>query len=724
MGGSISGSPQLQKASEDGAYHTFSEHFLCGKVLGEGGFGTVLAVKSKQDQQTYAAKMIERGDEVSIKDVEHEARLLRISQHPCTIAFHGIYAQEGCLFLIMDLYQGGSYTAGLRKHWASHGLVPVPVVQNMAKMMVMATAWLHGQGIIHRDLKTDNILLNHGELQHPECRSFLSDFGSACELKADQKLTTKVGTRAFWAPELRKQQPYSNAIDIWALGKIIQISMFSRSFDKEGTRQGRPDKCRALQDGELLLRGMLEESETTRVTAEQALEHTFLSSVKTVVETEMEADARKGHIIFKMVGAADMVKVGSDAGSGARMDLALYEYRSGDWLMLGHSGNSHRMLVVKPGPMVKEATGWRRVWNDKWSGNFLDYDVYVPTCGDPDFLPLGCVCVFRTQNHQQPPPGAPFACVHKSALETVALGEVAWKGAGSWASSHLTLNAVPGLGTMWPSVSSMHHPGQAHKIRSELLASSVQSSTPAEAEAKKELDLHEGDLSRWSTGVPSTCSTRSELESDVGSVPEDVSLDSRDEKDLDMLLLQAVAAGTAMLVRGLVERGADPYLLTEGLTYLMIAAECGHVEVVRYLLETCCLDIDGKDDIGSTALEMAAASGRSEVVRYLLAMGADVGNLSVGGCTPLHAAVRGGHLDTLRYLVECESGASLLSPLEYNLQSIAAEQGHLHILSYLSAFGEICDKEKRQRRSQLTMSATAALLWSIPPSISLFSIEA
>jgi len=176
--------------------------------------------------------------------------------------------------------------------------------------------------------------------------------------------------------------------------------------------------------------------------------------------------AAQEKIVAMSVERRQMAQAGSDAGSGAKQDLRYWAYNSGDWLMLGHSCEGNTMTVVKPGPWVKKATGWKRIWKDAKSRNSKDYDIFVPTCGDEDFLALGCVCAFGTKDHAEPLANSPFACVHKSMCEPVHLQRALWNDGGTGAKWDVTLNEVPGIGTMWPSKATFGHPGQAHRIKS------------------------------------------------------------------------------------------------------------------------------------------------------------------------------------------------------------------------------------------------------------------
>merc|ERR1719171_307375 len=96
------------------------------------------------------------------------------------------------------------------------------------------------------------------------------------------------------------------------------------------------------------------------------------------------------------------------------------------------------MMLVKKGPFVKEATGWRRIWNDAGSGKAKDYDIFVPTCGDSDYVALGVACSFQVKHHQEP--SARMALVHKSMCVATSVGNQVWSDAGSRARDDVTLN--------------------------------------------------------------------------------------------------------------------------------------------------------------------------------------------------------------------------------------------------------------------------------------------
>ena len=123
------------------------------------------------------------------------------------------------------------------------------------------------------------------------------------------------------------------------------------------------------------------------------------------------------------------------------------------------------MVVVKEGEYVKRATGWKKIWNNsetkKKKGEYSvvvkegEYSVYIPTYEeDPNFIPLGVFCTFG-KNSNTCPVTYNAALVHNSLCESVTLGKQIWKDSGTRATHEVTLNQVPVIHTMWPSVATL-----------------------------------------------------------------------------------------------------------------------------------------------------------------------------------------------------------------------------------------------------------------------------
>merc|ERR1719277_2758221 len=81
---------------------------------------------------------------------------------------------------------------------------------------------------IHRDIKGDNYLMDRRDVTDPDCKVVLTDFGTACHVAKDERLSAAAGTQMFWAPELFDRN-YGLKVDVWAMG-ITMYGLVSGRF--------------------------------------------------------------------------------------------------------------------------------------------------------------------------------------------------------------------------------------------------------------------------------------------------------------------------------------------------------------------------------------------------------------------------------------------------------------------------------------------------------------
>lgn len=291
------------------------EHYNLKEVIGRGASGVVYAIKHRQSKERKAAKLIDPRD-TCLDDIVQEADLMKQVQHPTVARLHGLFSVKDFIGLVMDIYDGGTLADALTRHWTDRGRLPVHVIQSVVKMMVKATEWLHSHGIVHRDIKRDNFLVDRQEIIDPECRTYLTDFGFACVLEPQERLVEKVGTKTYWAPEVYRQS-YSVAIDVWAVGTIMYLLAFQTfPFNNETEVRTRPLVCKGnviSAEGENLLQGMLSKDEQFRMTARAALEHGFVASVASADEAAEEA------------ARVEVAEEEASAEAEARCEAALHE---------------------------------------------------------------------------------------------------------------------------------------------------------------------------------------------------------------------------------------------------------------------------------------------------------------------------------------------------------------------------------------------------------------
>jgi serine/threonine-protein kinase len=187
------------------------------RVLGRGGMGVIYQVRHPQLGLSVALKTM-RGEIESVEGVQRflrEARAVALLNHPNIVRLFDVDHAEGSYYYTMALVPGGS----LKDHRQELAVDPRRVAALMEKV-ARGVQHAHEHGILHRDLKPGNILLD------AEGEPLVSDFGLAKFLNVSDELTTTgnmLGTLPYMAPELlggqdRKARP---ANDVWALGVIL-----------------------------------------------------------------------------------------------------------------------------------------------------------------------------------------------------------------------------------------------------------------------------------------------------------------------------------------------------------------------------------------------------------------------------------------------------------------------------------------------------------------------
>ncbi|KAJ0935156.1 putative protein kinase CAMK-CDPK family [Helianthus annuus] len=197
----------LDAATKMGRKKKIEQDFESGQTIGQGKFGSVVKCRNRVSGEEFACKILPKGEEIVHKEVEI---MQHLSGHPGVVTLKAVYEDARFFHLVMELCSGGRLLDQMRED----GLFPEQKAANLMKELMLVLKYCHDMGVIHRDVKPDNILLSaSGSIK-------LADFGLAARIANGQSLFGVVGSPAYVAPEVLIGA-YSEKVDIWSAGVVL-----------------------------------------------------------------------------------------------------------------------------------------------------------------------------------------------------------------------------------------------------------------------------------------------------------------------------------------------------------------------------------------------------------------------------------------------------------------------------------------------------------------------
>ena len=330
------------------------QDYVLIKSLGKGSFGEVYLTKKEKNSKLFATKRIPCS-KLSSKDfkkyLDNEIKIMRKLQHENIIKFQDCYQTENNIYIIMEYINGGSLSEFLSKYKLKHGHpFPQKMIQHFVKQIVQGLIYIHSKGIIHRDIKLENILIKFpfdntsiDENNYTLSKVKIIDFGLATEAQLAKSI---VGSPIYMDPNILKKYDKSGGIekfklydkkaDIWSLGAVTYEMLTGENIFKASNL---PELLNKVKKGDYylevkslsneilsFLNGMLQNDPKKRKSALELSKHPFLTidpdDFKTIDTSKIDYKIDKhGILALNIINNETILKVFPFHNINIKLDL-------------------------------------------------------------------------------------------------------------------------------------------------------------------------------------------------------------------------------------------------------------------------------------------------------------------------------------------------------------------------------------------------------------------
>ncbi|KAM4558165.1 serine/threonine-protein kinase SIK1 isoform 2-T2 [Odontesthes bonariensis] len=248
------------------------------RTLGKGNFAVVKLAKHKVTKTQVAIKIIDktRLNPSNLEKIYREVQIMKLLNHPHIIKLYQVMETKDMLYIVTEYAKNGE----MFDHLTSNGRMSEDEARKKFWQILTAVDYCHRHHIVHRDLKTENLLLD------ANMNIKLADFGFGNFYNAGEPLSTWCGSPPYAAPEVFEGKEYEGPqLDIWSLGVVLYVLVCgSLPFDGPSlpTLRQRVTEGRfripffMSQDCENLIRKMLVVDPAKRITVAQIKQHRWM----------------------------------------------------------------------------------------------------------------------------------------------------------------------------------------------------------------------------------------------------------------------------------------------------------------------------------------------------------------------------------------------------------------------------------------------------------------
>nr|XP_038957443.1 sperm motility kinase Y-like [Rattus norvegicus] len=257
--------------SEEGTFHS---QYKVLKTIGKGSHAKVLLAHHRLTGTPVAVKVL-RKNKQWFRPAMTEANIMRKINHPNIVSLLQVIENKTRIYLIMELVEGQQLYQYIRES----GHIEEDEARQIFEQILSAVSYCHGKGIVHRDLKLDNIMIDKNK------KVKVIDFGLSIQTQPGEMLNQHCGAYSFGSPELFLGLLYDGMKnDMWTIGVVLYYmvvgklpfdSVIIQELQKQVVAGVYPAPCGVSEELENLLSQLLTVNPMYRPTASEVMKHAW-----------------------------------------------------------------------------------------------------------------------------------------------------------------------------------------------------------------------------------------------------------------------------------------------------------------------------------------------------------------------------------------------------------------------------------------------------------------